>query len=101
MNDTATTQTGVKVDLKGVDGNVFAIMGTVTKAMRRAGVSAEAIAAYIKEATEGDYDHALQATMQYVDVQWGADEEDEDEEEYDGYHRGDRCCDDDEEDWEE
>ena len=60
-------KTDVKVQLVGEDGNAFAIMGRVSKALKRAGFTAEA-EAYIKEAKSGDYDHLLQTTMDYVDV---------------------------------
>lgn len=58
----------VTVALSGEDGNVFAIMGRVTKAMRRAGISQVEINAYLKEVASGDYDHALQTTMAYVET---------------------------------
>lgn len=58
----------VEVDLIGNDGNAFSIMGAVTKAMRRAGVSREEQDAYFKEATSGDYDHLLATTMKWVSV---------------------------------
>lgn len=51
------------------DGNVFAILGAVRKALRRAKVPAEIIAKYQDEATSGDYDKALQTSMQYVEVE--------------------------------
>lgn len=56
----------VTVALVGEDGNVFSIMGRVTKAMRQAGCSQADIADYIEEVSSGDYDHALQTTMDYV-----------------------------------
>lgn len=58
----------VHVQLTGEDGNAFFIIGRVVKEMRRAGVSAEAIAEYQKDAMSGDYDHLLQVTMQTVNV---------------------------------
>jgi hypothetical protein len=36
--------------------------------MRRAGVDQADIDAYLKEVTSGDYDHALQTTMEYVET---------------------------------
>ena len=41
----------IKVKLVGKDGNAFAIMGRVTKALRSAGVSDEEIGAFRTEAT--------------------------------------------------
>lgn len=58
----------VKVQLTGDDGNGFMIVGRVSQAMRRAGVSAEEIKEYQTEATSGDYDHLLQTTMDWVEV---------------------------------
>lgn len=58
----------VHVTLTGEDGNAFAIMGAVRKALRRAGVSGDEIGSYTAEATSGDYDHLLQVSMAWVDV---------------------------------
>lgn len=57
-----------KVKLVGEDGNAFAIMGRVGKALRRAGYTQEEIDEYQNEATSGDYDNLLRVTMEYVDV---------------------------------
>lgn len=58
----------IEVQLTGNDGNAFAIIGAVTKAMRRGGVSANDIKAYQSEAMSGDYDNLLATSMRYVDV---------------------------------
>ena len=58
----------VEADLSNCDGNVFAVIGTVKKAMKRARIDQEAIDAFQAEATSGDYDHALQTCMRTVDV---------------------------------
>lgn len=58
----------IEVELLGNDGNAFSIMGAVTKAMRRAGVTKEEQDLYFKEATSGDYDQLLATTMEWVDV---------------------------------
>lgn len=63
------SKTGVTVRLIGGDGNAFAILGATLKAMRRAKVAPEVIAAYQAEATAGDYDHLLATTMEYVEVE--------------------------------
>ena len=57
------------VKLIGQDGNAFAIMGRVKKALRRAGADKEYIDKYLSEATSGDYDHLLVVSMEYVDVE--------------------------------
>lgn len=58
----------VKVQLVGEEGNAFAILGRVARAMRRAGVSPEEIKAFNSEATSGDYDHLLATVMQWVET---------------------------------
>lgn len=59
----------ITVKLVGEDGNAFAILGRVAHALRRAGVSADEIANFRKEATSGDYDHLLQTCMRWVDCE--------------------------------
>jgi len=61
--------TGVRVKLIGEDGNAFAILGKVSKALRDAGYDQAFIDEYIEQATSGDYDHLLMTTMPYVEVQ--------------------------------
>ena len=61
-------KTTVHVKLVGEDGNAFAIMGRVRKALIQAGHK-ELAEQYLKEATAGDYDHLLQVTMEYVEVE--------------------------------
>lgn len=56
----------VEVDLVGEDGNAFAILGRVQKALRRAGVTEAEVKAYMAEATGGDYGHLLCTTMRWV-----------------------------------
>jgi hypothetical protein len=58
----------IEVDLVGQDGNAFAIMGRVSKALRRAGVTEEEIALYLEESRSGDYDHLLQTALSWVEV---------------------------------
>ena len=56
----------VNLDLAGVDGNAFSIMGAFSKQARREGWSKEAIDKVIEEATAGDYDHLLQTIISYT-----------------------------------
>ena len=57
------------VALSGEDGNIFSIMGRVTKAMRRADVLEEDRNAFVEELTSaGSYDEALQVVMRWVDT---------------------------------
>lgn len=58
----------VKVKLVGTDGNAFALMGTVSRALRKAGASAEDVKAFTTEAMSGDYSHLLRTCTEWVDV---------------------------------
>lgn len=58
----------VEVQLVGTDGNAFAILGKVQRALRQAGVSDEEVQAYYDEATSGDYDNLLAVTCRWVEV---------------------------------
>jgi len=58
----------ITVKLVGTDGNAFAILGKVRAALRKASVPAEAVEAFTKEATAGDYNTLLATCMNWVDV---------------------------------
>ena len=58
----------IEVQLTGNDGNAFAVLGTVQKALKRGGVEKEDIDAFMNEAMSGDYDHLLQTCMKTVTV---------------------------------
>ena len=58
----------VEVELVGQDGNAFAIMGAVSKALKRADVPKDEGDECLKEMTSGDYDHLLQTAMRWVNV---------------------------------
>lgn len=58
----------IKVKLVGEDGNAFSILGRVTQAMKKGGVSQEHIKQYQEEAKSGDYDNLLRVTVEYVSV---------------------------------
>lgn len=63
----SVTKTNIKVKLVGTDGNAYAIMGKVIKALRNGGRS-DLIESYKQEATSGDYDNLIAVTMDYVEV---------------------------------
>ena len=65
----------VVVKLVGEDGNAFSILGRVSRALRRAGMPEKA-EEYLARATEGDYDHLLAVTLEYVTELDGDDDED-------------------------
>ena len=58
----------IKVKLTGSDGNAFAILGKVIRALRTANLPKEEIDAFTAEATSGDYDHLLQTCMKWVNI---------------------------------
>jgi hypothetical protein len=60
-------KTDIKVKLVGNDGNAFFILGTISKALKRAGKD-DLAKEFMAEATKGDYDHLLQTAMDYVEV---------------------------------
>jgi len=57
------------VRLIGTDGNAFAVLGHVQRALREAGWTQENIEAFRAEATSGDYDHLLGTVMRHLDVE--------------------------------
>ena len=57
----------ITVDLIGEDGNAFAILGKVSKALFEHAGPEEADA-YREEATSRDYDHLLATTQEWVNV---------------------------------
>jgi len=61
-------KTDLTVNLIGGDGNGFAILGVVRRALQRAGYY-DLADQYMKEATSGDYDNLLRMTMDYVNVE--------------------------------
>jgi hypothetical protein len=58
----------IEVQLTGQDGNAYAIMGAVQKALRKAEVPKEQIDEYLKESMSGDYNHLLRTAMSWVSV---------------------------------
>lgn len=58
----------ITVQLVGTDGNAFAVLGTMRRALQRGGVPADQVAAFMAEAMSGDYDHLLATCTQWVTV---------------------------------
>jgi len=58
----------ITVNLVGEDGNAFAILANVQKALRKNGVSKDERDQYLSEAMAGDYDNLLRVTMDWVNV---------------------------------
>ena len=59
----------ITVRLIGQDGNAFAILGRVQKALRLAKVDKVEIDEFMADATDGDYNHLLQTVMKWVNVE--------------------------------
>ena len=58
----------IEVELLGQDGNAFAVMGRVTRELKRAGVAPAEIAEYRESAMSGDYDNLLSVTADWVNI---------------------------------
>jgi len=58
----------IKVKLSGKDGNAFAIMARVKRAMRDSNVPIEERNIFYKEATSGDYNHLLSTCAEWVTI---------------------------------
>lgn len=75
----------INLQLVGIDGNAFSIMGTFQKQAKREGWSNEEIDKVLNEATSGDYNHLLATIMDHCETDsiWGDDDEELDDDEYD------------------
>lgn len=58
----------VEVQLSGNDGNAYAIMASVKKALVKAGATPEEVNQYLTESMGGDYDNLLRVAMDWVEV---------------------------------
>jgi hypothetical protein len=58
----------IEVQLTGTDGNAFAVLGKVERALRKGGATEAQVDEFLAEATSGDYDHLLQTAMRWVEV---------------------------------
>ena len=63
------TTTKPRCQLTGEDGNVFALAGQVTRALRSAGQGDKVSEFTTKLFSCGSYDEALQLMMEYVEVE--------------------------------
>jgi hypothetical protein len=68
MSTTEVKHPEVEVRLTGHDGNAFAVLATVTRALKDAGVAQAEIDEYFGEATAGNFDQLLETTMRWVEV---------------------------------
>ena len=63
---TSAPKKQVNLELVGINGNAFAVLGAFIKAARERGWTQNEIDPVWKEATSGDYDHLLQTVMQHT-----------------------------------
>ena len=56
-----------KYNLVGVDGNAFAVMGYVTRAMRAEGFSKQEIDEYLRDAKSSDYNYLIAVSCDMID----------------------------------
>ncbi len=71
----------VNLELVGVSGNAFAVLGVFSRQARREGWTQEEIDLVLEEAKSGDYDHLLSTIMTYCEPQDEDEQEDEEEQE--------------------
>lgn len=74
----------VKLNLVGIDGNAFVIMGAFKVAAKQAGWSKIEIDEVLNEAMSGDYDHLLATIMDNCETEY-LETYPEEWEEYDNY----------------
>lgn len=65
---TAPRYPDIEVRLVGEDGNALAVIGRVTRALRRNGVDDEEVNEFQQTAMAGDYDNVLRTAMDWVEV---------------------------------
>lgn len=54
------------LDLAGIDGNAFAVIGAVRRALRDAGNTPADVSAVVDEMTSGDYSHLIAVAVEVV-----------------------------------
>ena len=63
------TDKKVKLELVGLDGNAFSLMGAFQKQARREGWTQDEIKEVLDECTKGDYDHLLCTLMNHCETE--------------------------------
>lgn len=64
----------VNLDLVGIDGNAYSIMGAFSRQARRELWSQQEIDLVLEEAQSGDYNHLLATIMSYCEPIYNDDE---------------------------
>lgn len=68
MEENQNPLTDAVVKLTGKDGNAFFILGLVRRGIKSSN-HPELADVFMREATQGDYDHLLMTCMRYVSVE--------------------------------
>ena len=63
-----STTKKIKLELSGLDGNAYALMGSFSRQARKEGWSKDEIEMVMTECRSGDYDNLLRVTMDWVNV---------------------------------
>ncbi len=58
----------ITVPMVGEDGNAFAILGRVKRALKQGGASDSELLLFMDEALWGDYDHLLSTVTRWVET---------------------------------
>lgn len=58
----------MKYDLVGVDGNAFAVMDYVLKAMKECGYNKVDQTMYVEKAKSGNYEHLLAVSIEIINL---------------------------------
>ncbi len=74
------SKTNIKLNLEGVDGNAFCILGHAMRALRQ-NHKMELWDGFHAEATSGDYNKVLCTVSDWFDVCFGDEDEDEESDE--------------------
>lgn len=70
----ATTTKKIKLELAGLDGNAFALMGAFSRQARKEGWTKDEIEKVMTECRSGDYDNLLRTLMAHCDSPDDGDE---------------------------
>lgn len=67
----------IRLNLVGLDGNAFALLGAFARQARKEGWTEAEISAVIKDASSADYDHLLRVLVELCDPTRDEGSEDE------------------------
>lgn len=70
----------VKLELVGIDGNAFSLMGAFSHAAKRQGWTPQEIKEVTSDCMSGDYDHLLRVLMANTEAPDDVECDDDDEE---------------------